>query len=104
MKIARFKSHTENPFCAYHCAAQQERKRINSMTNSTEIKQYALQMIQEKDYQLAEMALAKLLDDDPNNIKLLNLMEIESVLGKPITLSHGVVAGVPIAPGSPFDN
>ncbi len=73
MKITRFKTVTENPFCAYHAALEAEERTL-ALVPEAELVARAKALIAEESWQSAEILLRRALCQAPNDLEILNLL------------------------------
>lgn len=73
-KLIRYQSIGENHFCSYRYAVEKEKETIATMNDFNQLVSMGRHMVEQEDYQLAEMYISKALQINPDDIELLNVL------------------------------
>lgn len=73
-KHIRYKTLLENKSCSYRIAVEKERRTIMEMNDPAELVKKGREMMENEDFQLADIYIARALENTPNNTELLNLL------------------------------
>ncbi|MCP4213546.1 MAG: radical SAM protein [bacterium] len=73
-KLIRFNSISENKFCSYRCAVLKEKEEISKIDDLSVLVEKGYRMVEDEEFQLAELYISRALESQPDDIKLLNML------------------------------